>query len=179
MWNDSSCGHTHSKEHESAFLMFTGTFIHNAFHGIVLFSAFSIDFHFWILTTLAIFIHSIPQNIANYLMNHKNLKFAYLAWFGWVCWALLTFPFIDFLLSHQFELLALIAGWIMYTALADIFPNIKDQWGIKEKVLYLLFIIIWVFFYIWSTQLVDHEHSHDDHAIQHEEHEDDHGEDNH
>lgn len=33
----------HTHEHKNNALMFTGTFVHNALHGIILFSAFSID----------------------------------------------------------------------------------------------------------------------------------------
>jgi len=40
-------GHTHhSHAHENSLLIAAGTFFHNAIHGVVLFSAFSIDTHF-------------------------------------------------------------------------------------------------------------------------------------
>ncbi len=36
----------HEEEHRNGMLMFAGTLLHNIFHGIVLFSAFSVDLSF-------------------------------------------------------------------------------------------------------------------------------------
>jgi len=47
-----------------------------------LFAAFAIDVYFGIATTLAILMHSIPQNIVNYVMNHNNLKIVLFAAIG-------------------------------------------------------------------------------------------------
>ena len=76
-------GHTHhNHSHENSLLISVGTFFHNAIHGVVLFSAFTIDIHFGIATTFAILLHSVPQNIANLIMNHNNTKYVYIAALG-------------------------------------------------------------------------------------------------
>jgi len=62
--------------------MFGGTLLHNFFHGIVLFSAFSVDLYFGLATTLAVLLHAIPQNLVNYIMNHNSKKYVYIAAFG-------------------------------------------------------------------------------------------------
>jgi zinc transporter ZupT len=42
--NHKECAHKHHLEnHKSGFLMFGGTLLHNAFHGVVLFGAFSVS----------------------------------------------------------------------------------------------------------------------------------------
>ncbi len=152
LWHD-SCHehHSHEKSHESNSLMFSGTLLHNSFHWIILFSSFSVSFHFWIVTTIALLLHSIPQNIANYIMNHNNYKYNIIAAFGWVLWALITYPFISFLIDNKTEILSIITGWLLYTALTDIFPWVKKKWELKHKIIYLFFIVFWVMlFYIFN-----------------------------
>jgi len=142
-------GHSHETSHKNWILMFGGTMLHNSFHWIVLFSAFSINIHFWIATTIAVMLHSIPQNIVNYIMNHNNIKYSYFAALGWILWALITYPFSDFLIKNKMAILAIISGWLLYTALADIFPEFKEKGSMMKKVSYLVFILIWILLFVW------------------------------
>ena len=142
----------HHNEHKNQALMFTGTFLHNILHGIVLFSAFAINTEFGIATTIAVLFHSIPQNTANYIMNHNKELFVIIAALGWVIWALTLFPFTDFLLLHKFAIIAMIAGALLYLALSDILPEVKNKWWIRIKLIYLVFILLW----LWITLLLNH-----------------------
>jgi len=158
--NNSCCNHDHGhnhndKKHKSGALMFGSTILHNSFHGIVLFSAFSVNTHFWIATTIAILLHSIPQNIVNYIMNKNNIKYAYFAAFWTILWAILMFPFTEIIMQHKFYVLAIISGGLLYTALADIFPEFKEKWTTKQKIIYLFFIILWIFLFIGFEKLGD------------------------
>lgn len=161
LWHENSCHSHHTHEHKNWLLMFGGTVLHNAFHGIVLFSAFAVDTHFWIATTIAILLHSIPQNIVNYIMNHNNIKYSYFAAFGGILWALVTYPFADFLVANKFYILAIIAWGLLYTALADILPEFKWKWTTKKKAIYLIFIFIWIFSFIWFEKISHWSHNHD------------------
>ena len=164
LWHDWVCEtnhehhHEHEHEHENGLLMFWGTLLHNIFHGIELFAAFAIDFRLWIVTTLAIFLHSIPQNIVNFLMNHDNIKYSYFAALGGILWALLTYPFSDFLIENKFYMLAIIVGWLLYTALADIFPEFKWKGTTWKKLSYLIFIILWIFIFLWFSSIAEKSH---------------------
>ena len=135
---------THSHEHQNKVLMFTGTIVHNMLHWVVLFSAFSVNIEFGIATTIAILLHSIPQNTANYIMNHNRELHVILAAWWWVLWALLLFPFTDFLLANRFMILAIMSWSLLYLALSDILPEVKNKWWTKTKLLYLLFILLWL-----------------------------------
>lgn len=171
LWEHHHDHHTH--EHKNNILMFTGTFIHNALHGVVLFSAFSIDIHFWIATTFAILLHAIPQNIANLLMNHRDVRFAYIAAFGWVFGALITLPLGTLLLDYKFEILAVIGWGLLYTAMSDILPSFKEKWETKHKFFYLIFMLIWVISFLAVEQFSHHEHDDQHHDEIHEEEHDD------
>lgn len=139
----------HKHSHESWNLIFIWTLLHNAFHWIILFSAFAVDFYFWVTTTVAILLHSIPQNVVNYVMNHNNFKIVLFAAFGWILGALLTYPFYEFLIDNKNYILALISWGLLYTALVDIFPSINWNANTKNKILYLGFIAFWIVLFIW------------------------------
>lgn len=168
--HEKKCSKSHTHEHTNAILMFWWTMLHNGFHGIVLFSAFSVDTSFWLATTVAILLHSIPQNIVNYIMNSNNMKYVYLASFGWIFGAILTYPFSSFLMGNKFNILAIISWGLLYTALADIFPEFKWKWGTGKKVSYLVFILLWIFIFLGFGELVHHEHGHDEGNVHEHEH---------
>ena len=147
-------GHNHNwDKHKSGLLMFGSTILHNSFHGIVLFSAFSVNIHFWIATTIAVLLHSIPQNIVNYIMNHNNPKYAYFAAIWTMLWAVILFPFSTVIMEHKFYILSVIVGWLLYTALADIFPEFKEKGTTSKKIMYLVFIVLWIFMFIGFEKL--------------------------
>lgn len=155
LWHSHSCSthNHHQEEHKKWMLMFGWTMLHNAFHWIVLFVAFSSSIKFWIATTVAILLHSVPQNVVNYIMNHKKTKYAYIWAFGWVFGSLLVFPFSNFLVENKAYVLSIISWGLLYTALADIFPEFKWKWTITKKFIYLFFIIIWIFSFIWFEKI--------------------------
>ncbi len=151
---NSCCNNNHNEsKHKSWMLMFGSTIMHNSFHWIVLFSAFSVNFHFWIATTVAVLLHSIPQNVVNYIMNKNNIKYAYFAAIWTILWALIMFPFADFILKNKFYVLAIISWGLLYTSLADIFPEFKEKWTINQKILYLIFIILWILMFLGFENL--------------------------
>jgi len=156
LWHQESC-HSHKThehdENKSWVLMFWWTILHNSFHWLVLYAAYSVDFHFWLATTVAILLHSIPQNIVNYIMNHKNIKYAYLAAFWWIFWVLLLFPFSEFLTKNEPYILSIISWWLLYTALADIFPEFNWKWTIWKKFFYLFFILVWIAIFLFFKMI--------------------------
>jgi zinc and cadmium transporter len=134
---------TSIQKHTNEKLIFVWTLLHNMLHWIILFSAFSVNIDFWITLTMAILIHSIPQNITNYLMNHNNEKLVLLAAIGWILWILILFPFGDFLIAHKTIILSLISWWLLYLALSDILPEFKNKWRFKYNLLYMFLVLIW------------------------------------
>jgi len=104
------CSHELDHDNHSHQLMNLGTLMHNALHGIVIFSAFNVSNTFGISLTIAILLHSIPQNVANYIMNHKQIKPVLIAAIGGLLGVLILFPFTHFLNIHKGHILALIGG---------------------------------------------------------------------
>ena len=148
------CHHTSLHKNKNWILIFGSTFLHNAFHWIVLFGAFWINLTFGVSTTIAILLHSIPQNIVNYIMNYKTEKYSFAAAFWWIIWVLLIYPFSTVLLANKFIILSIITWGLLYTALADIFPEFKEKWWTKTKISYLFFILLWILVYILFNHVI-------------------------
>jgi len=162
--------HSHEHEHTGSPLLFVGTFAHNAIHGIVLYSAFYIDIHFGIAMTIAVLLHAIPQNIANFLMNHKDIRYVYIAAAWGVFWALILYPFTHTLEHFLYHILAVIGWGLLYTAMSDIFPSFKNKWVLKHKLLYFSLVVLGILSFIGLNALSSHDHSHDEHDQHHAHH---------
>jgi zinc transporter ZupT len=65
----------------------------------------------------------------------------------------LMFPFASIILKNKFFVLAIISGWLLYTALADIFPEFKEKGTTSKKIIYLFFIVLWIFMFIGFEKL--------------------------
>ena len=142
-----------NKIHDHAWLMFIWTLIHNMFHWLVLLWAFSLNFNIWIITTIAILLHSIPQNVANYFLSMEKEKLVFIAALWWIIWCLVLFPFKDFLLEHEWIIISIVAWWLLYITLSDILPEWKNNQNLKEKLIYLIFVVIWILLFIWISEL--------------------------
>ncbi|MEA3304237.1 MAG: hypothetical protein U9Q15_00455 [Patescibacteria group bacterium] len=150
--------------------MMLGTLLHNLFHGVVLYSAFAISVEFGVGLTIAILLHSIPQNLANFIMNHRKFQSIILAAMGGILGALLCYPFGDFILAHKFIILGITAGGLLYLALTDILPHMDDKGKKFGKFQYFALVIAGILL----VQSFDHiseslmgDHHHDDHQVSH------------
>jgi hypothetical protein len=93
-------------------------------------------------------------------MNHKKLKVVLVAAVAGVFWSLLTYPFSEFLIEYKFIVLWVIAWGLLYTSLADIFPSFKSKWNMKNKLFYLIWIVVWILLFFWFNEIAHHEHDH-------------------
>ena len=133
----SLCSH-HIKEHASWALISLGTFFHNMIHWVVILGAFASSLQIWITTTLAVALHAIPQNLANFLMNHKNFKYVWIAIGATVLGALVMIPFAQNILVYKSAVLAMVGWGLLYIALGDILPELSHRATPFQKVIYLL-----------------------------------------
>lgn len=136
--------HKHNEEHSHESLMFIWTLLHNMLHWLVIYSAFTVSTAFWIATATAVLLHSIPQNTANYIMNHNKEIYVRIAALWWIIWTILLLPFNKFIWSNESLILWFVCGWLLYLTLSDILPEVKNKWWLKIKFLYLLFIFVWL-----------------------------------
>jgi len=134
-------------------LMLVWTFMHNFLHWIVLYTGFLINFTFWVILTLSVFLHSIPQNIANYFMNYKDIRWVLVASFAWIIGAIFLYPFMNFIIFNKIYIISMISGMLVYLIVSDILPEFKKRINLKSQLLYLFFWIIGFLFYFLLNEL--------------------------
>ena len=137
------CSHGHRDDHENhGKLMFTGTLLHNVFHGMVIYSAFLVSTKIGIVLSLGILLHSIPQNIANYVMNHENKRSVILAAVGGVVGVIISVPFGSLVDSYKYYVLAITAGGLLYLSLSDILPSVNSSASVEDKFKTLILVVV-------------------------------------
>ncbi len=129
-------------KHWKNYLMFVGSFLDNFVHWIILISGFGISVEFGLSMSLVILIHAIPQNIANYIMNHNNLKVVWTSILWWVIWTLFFFPFLDLVETYENVILWVIAWWLLYLALSDLLPEFKKKDSLKQNLGYFALMLL-------------------------------------
>ena len=140
-----NCDHNHKVKHEQYWhLILIWTLLHNIFHGIVIFSWFTISTNSWIILTIWILLHSIPENLVNFVMNNKRIKNVILSSFWWIIWVFIAYIFRDQIDNFKFQIIAFTSGWLLYIALSDMLPSINGNFWIKEKFKYLWFVVLWI-----------------------------------
>ncbi len=157
--------HSHSEhdleqyEHKEyiGWLSLTGDGIHNFIDGIAIAASFTISFEVGIITTLAIILHEIPQEIAHFgVLLHsgftrgKALLFNLFS--GLTALAgVLVFAIIPEYLNEYVTMFA--AGSLLYIALADMIPEVHENNHKKTDYVNLLVILVGILLIYLLTYL--------------------------
>lgn len=130
-----------------------GDGIHNFVDGVVIASTFMIDVKLGLITTFAVIIHEIPQELSDAsVLSYSglplkkiylyNLLFALTALLG----ALVAYFYANELKSAPY-LLAIAAGNFIYLSMADLMPIIHHEMDRKK-------IANQVFWFVWGIVLI-------------------------
>ena len=136
------CSHDISHTDHSSSLMMCNTFLHNLFHGVIIYTSFAVSSGTGILLSIAILIHALPQNVANFIMNHNRMKGVLIAGAGGIIGALMLYPFGDFIIKYKFLILALNTSGLLYISLSDILPSINLNSSVRQKIKYFIFVLL-------------------------------------
>ncbi len=162
-------GHDHVGK-PAAYLVLFGDALHNFFDGIAIAAAFSVGVEVGIATTIAIILHEIPQEIADFatllyagFSRGKALFYNFLSALTSVLGAVLGWMFLTSFDGVTSYFLAFTAGMFIYIACSDLIPALhenfkKDQkWG--QVVGFLLGVLLMA---ILVNQLHGSEHGTDE-----------------
>lgn len=145
--------HCHSgpdcETHTFGYMNLIGDGVHNFIDGLIIASAFVLDLRLGAVTTLAIALHEIPQEIGDYgvmvyagFEKNKalfmNFLFALFAILGGVLgWALTAY--VDNITKF---LLPIAGGGFLYISLSDMLPELRKEPNIKKFVKNFIFILV-------------------------------------
>ena len=149
--------HCHKQKcsvHTFAYMNLVGDGIHNFIDGLIIAAGFITNTHLGIVTTLAVALHEIPQEIGDFgVLIYGGFKKTSALFLNFVCalTAILGGVFGYFISANITEfLLPFAAGGFIYIAATDLIPEIKKEINIKSWIItFLVFLIgILIMYYV-------------------------------
>ena len=157
----------------TAYLVMVGDTLHNFIDGVLIAGTFLISPQLGIITAIAVAIHELPQEIADFsIMVSSGLsKMKALALNAVSALAAVAGGIAMYLMHETLEPLvpyaiAFAAGMFIYIALADLVPELHTHTKeVKEKWIQLALLLLGVFIIIGMTQILPdpHDEIEDDH----------------
>lgn len=118
--------------------IFWGDVLHNFIDGFAIGAAFLLSPHAGILTSLAVGLHELPKEMADFSIylrsgcsDIKNILLNLISSLVAVMGGLIVFLNREWVASYEGSLLAMTAGMFLFIALADLIPEMHE--GIKES----------------------------------------------
>lgn len=143
--------HCHEGEcpiHPFAYLNLVGDSIHNFVDGVAIAASFLSAQSLGIVTTAAVLMHEIPQELGDFgvllyggFSKAKALSFNFLSAIMAILGALVTYVFISYLPNTSY-ILAFTAGSFIYIATTDLIPELHKENSTKNSILETTFLIL-------------------------------------
>jgi len=142
------CHEENCDVHAFTYLNIIGDGIHNFIDGATIAIGFSLGIRLGVLTTLAIVLHEIPQEIGDFgilvyggFSRLKALLFNFLSACTAILGALIGYFFAGYVSDLSFYLLPLAAGGFIYIASSDLIPELHKERDLKKSNLSFLFFL--------------------------------------
>ncbi|MBD3209437.1 ZIP family metal transporter [Candidatus Woesearchaeota archaeon] len=148
------CGKNDCDERPAGLLILTGDFIHNFLDGVLIASAYLLDFRAGLLATISIIAHEIPQEIGDFsvLLHAGYTKAKALLLNFYSALSAVIGGVVGYFLFSAVEIVipfvvAVAAGGFIYIALTDIVPALhrhkRERWvSVVETAVFLLTIVV-------------------------------------
>jgi len=128
--------------HAFRWLNLIGDGVHNLIDGLVIAAAFLVEIHLGMITTIAVILHEIPQEIGDYgvlvyggFSKKRALFLNFITALTAIFGGFLGFYLISFIEPITPYLLAFAAGGFFYIAAADLTPELKKERSAKNNAL--------------------------------------------
>jgi zinc and cadmium transporter len=136
------CHKENCEIHTLGYMNLIGDSLHNFIDGLVIASVFLVDFNLGIITTLAIALHEIPQEIGDFgVLIHagfnkiKALVLNYVVASSVILGGIVGY-FMSFYIENMVSyLLPIAAGGFIYIASSDLMPEIRKESNFKKSVI--------------------------------------------
>ena len=143
------CHKDHCPIHTFAYMNLIGDGIHNFIDGLIMAAAFISGFGVGIASTVAIFLHEIPQEIGDFgvlvyggVERKKALLYNFFTAVTAVFGGIFGYYLLSFSEITSAFLLPFAAGGFLYIAAADLIPEIRKENDIKKSILNFIIIFL-------------------------------------
>lgn len=145
--------HHHQTRHPEiapfSYLILVSDGLHNFIDGLIIAGSFLASFPIGVVTTLAVIIHEIPQEIGDFGIliygGVKRLKALFLNFLSAavaVLGGITGFFLFEKITEGISFLLAFAAGAFLYISASDLIPQIKQESNFKNSVVYFLIFVL-------------------------------------
>lgn len=142
--------------HIFTYMSLVGDGIHNFIDGLIIVSAFYINFEVGLATVIAVASHEIPQEMGDFgVLIHggfsrgKALLWNFISALAAVLGVLIGYCLVSNVDNISLALLPFAAGGFVYISMADLIPELHKESGIKKSVLnFVLLAAGLIFMYI-------------------------------
>ena len=135
--------------HPVSYLNLMGDTVHNLFDGLIIGASFVISVDFGIVTTIAIILHEIPQELGNFAVivyggmnKYKALFYNFLTALMAVVGSIVGYYFSGRVGDFSKVILPFAAGGFIYVASCDLIPEIHKQADLKKATRSMEFFIL-------------------------------------
>lgn len=156
------CHKENCEVHTFGYMNLVGDSLHNFIDGLVIASVFIVDFKLGIITTLAIALHEIPQEIGDFgVLIHagfNNVKALVLNYI--VATTVILGGVVGYFASFYIEgvmpyLLPIAAGGFIYIAASDLMPEIRKESNLKKSIMSFGIFILGIIF-MYAVKFLEH-----------------------
>lgn len=152
-------GHTHKGMKPVGVLNLVGDGVHNFLDGAIIASSYLVSPHLGVVTTFAVILHEIPQEIGDFSIliyagfsKGKALFFNFLSALTSVAGALTAYFFANTVSAAEPVMLAMAAGGFIYIAAADLIPELHHDQDYPKALIQLVWFALGAFIiYLVST----------------------------
>ncbi|UCG95501.1 MAG: ZIP family metal transporter, partial [archaeon] len=148
--------HCHKVRHELkafSYLKLIGDGVHNFIDGLIIAGSFLVNVNLGIVTTLAVAMHEIPQEVGDFgvlvyggMKKMRALEFNFLMATTAILGGVLGFFLSGFIGGSTVFLLPFAAGNFIYIASSDLIPEIKNKESLKKSLLHFLVFVLGILF---------------------------------
>lgn len=134
------CHEENCNVHSFTYLNLVGDGFHNFLDGIMIAASFIVSFKVGVVTTLAVIMHEIPQELGDFgvliyggFSKAKALVFNFISALTAVAGALIGYFLSDKITNFPSFILPLTAGGFIYIASSDLIPEIHKEKDLKRS----------------------------------------------
>jgi zinc and cadmium transporter len=144
--------HCHEGEcdvHQFTYLSLVGDGIHNFLDGVIIAAAFLVNTQAGVVTTIAIVLHEIPQELGDFgiliyggFSRVKALVCNFLTALTAVAGAVTAYFFLDKIEGFTSLMIGVAAGGFIYISCTDLIPELKKERRISRSIQQLVLILL-------------------------------------
>lgn len=154
--------HAHQRVHPFAWLNLIGDGVHNFVDGMIIAAAYLANIPLGIATSVAVFLHEIPQELGDFgilvfggLSRGRALFFNFLSALTAVVGALAVYYFSTTFQNISAVLVPFAAGGFIYIASADLLPELHKERNVNRAITQLFFFLLGIAV-IWIMTMILH-----------------------